>query len=72
MGKGIDLAAMVAPVHAAAMDNMKEQLLLCLVQRLGGKVSIHVSEIDDTGGLLLMMSVDPETKVFNFVVEKKQ
>lgn len=38
MGMGIDLARIDAPEHApehaAARDNMKDQLLICLIKRL--------------------------------------
>lgn len=70
MGKGIDAARIDAPEHAQAMDDFKDQLLLELVRRLGGKVSIPVEDVDATGGYVLRMSV--VDRVFNFVLEKKQ
>lgn len=70
MGKGIDLAREFAPEHAAAIDNMKDQLLLVLIGRLGGTVDIPVSEVDGTGGHLLMMSI--KDRVFHFELRKKQ
>jgi hypothetical protein len=60
------------PDARAAIEAMKGQLLLVLVNRLGGKVTIPVSEIDGTGSSILKMSVDPLTKEFTFIVEKKQ
>lgn len=68
---GIQLAAIDNPEHAAALDAMKEQLLLVMLQRLGGKAEIPVSEIDNTGGLLMMMRLDPEKRVFHFEIRKK-
>ena len=70
MGTGIDMARDEAPLHAALLDDLKDQLLLVLIRRLGGDVSIPVSEVDDTGGVLLMMSVTGNT--FNFSVRQKQ
>lgn len=70
MGRGIDMARDEAPLHAAVLDELKDQLLLVLIRRLGGNVSIPVSEVDDTGGHLLAMSV--ENDVFNFELRKKQ
>jgi hypothetical protein len=70
MGTGIDLARDGAPEHAAAIDNMKDQLLLVLIARLGGSIDIPVSEIDGTGGHVLMMSVKGRT--FHFELRKKQ
>lgn len=72
MGFGIDLAREHAPEHAQAMDNMKDQLLIALVKRLGGKVEMKVSELDDTGQDVLAFSLDPTTSTFYFVTSKKQ
>lgn len=70
MGKGIDLARPHAPEHAALLDDLKDQLLIVLLKRLGGNVSIPVSEVDDTGGNVWLMNV--RNGVFNFEVRKKQ
>lgn len=70
MGQGIDLARAEAPDHAEAIDNMKDQLLLVLIARLGGKVDIPVAEIDGTGDRMLMMSLKGRT--FHFELRKKQ
>lgn len=72
MGQGIDLARDGAPLHTALLDDFKEQLLLVLIQRLGGSVSLPVKEVDETGGLVLAMSVDADARVFHFEVRKKQ
>ena len=71
MGIGIDLAGKHAPEHAAALDNMKDQLLIVLIKRLGGDVTIPIEEIDGTGGALLSLSLDPDTRTFRFVASKK-
>ena len=70
MGKGIDLARTEAPEHAAVMDDFKDQLLIVFLKRLGGKVSIPVAEVDDTGGDLLAFRID-ENRVFHFETKKK-
>jgi hypothetical protein len=72
MGKGIDLARLDAPEHAAAIDNLKDQLLLVLVDRLGGSVDIPVTEIDAAGGFIMSMSVDPTTRMFHLELQRKQ
>ena len=70
MGSGIEAARADAPLHAAALDDFKDQLLLVLIKRLGGKISIPVAEVDATGASLLLMSVkDGE---FNFEIRGKQ
>lgn len=73
MGKGIDLARPFAPEHAAVLDDFKDQLLIVLLRRLGAldkTVSIPVSEVDDTGGLLCSMNIVDRT--FNFTLGRKQ
>ena len=72
MGTGIDLAREHAPHHAALLDNLKDQLLLVFINRLGGVVDGGGGEIDATGGLLCMLGGAPETGVFHFEVRKKQ
>ena len=70
MGQGIEQARAEAPLHAAVLDDFKDQLLIALIRRLGGKVSIPATEVDETGGYLLAMSV--VDGVFNFELVKKQ
>lgn len=70
MGKGIDLARIDAPEHAAVLDDFKDQLLMVFLRRLDSKVSIPISEIDDTTGLLMAMNI--VDGVFNFELRKKQ
>lgn len=69
MGKGIDAARADAPLHAAVLDDFKDQLLIVLIKRLGGKVTLPVAEVDDTGGNLLAFSV--VDGAFHFEVRKK-
>lgn len=69
MAQGIDLARQFAPEHAAVIENLKEQLLIVFLKRLGGKVSIPVEEVDDTGGDILAFNLVGRT--FNFEIQKK-
>lgn len=57
------------PDARALIDLMKSQLLIVLVDRLGGDVVIPVAEIDGTGDRLLSMSV--EGRSFRFTVTRK-
>jgi hypothetical protein len=68
MGKGIDLAREDAPLHAAVLDDFKDQLLIVFLKRLGGKVSIPVLEVDSTAGDMLAFSV--KDGVFNFETQR--
>ncbi len=69
MGKGIDAAREDAPLHAAVLDDFKDQLLIVFLKRLGGTLDIPVAEVDDTGGDLLAFSV--ADGVFHFEMRKK-
>lgn len=70
MGKGVDAARLDAPEHAAMIDDLKDQLLIAFLNRLGGKVDIPVAEIDATGAYLFYFNITNNT--FHFVLEKKQ
>lgn len=70
MGKGIDAVRMDAPEHAAVLDDFKDQLLIVLLKRLGGKISIPCAEVDNTYQDLLAFSVDAN-RVFHFELRKK-
>ncbi len=75
MGDGIKLAAAHAPVHAALIDNLKDQLLIVFLKRLeamGHPLAFALSEIDDTAQDTLAFSVDPDTKTFRFQLGRKQ
>jgi hypothetical protein len=69
MGKGIDLAREISPMHAAVLDDFKDQLLIVFLKRLGGKVSIPVAEVDDTGMDMAAFSI--EDGVFHFEIRRK-
>jgi len=57
------------PDARALIELMKSQLLIVLVDRLGGDLVIPVGEIDGTGDRLLSMSV--EGRSFRFTVTRK-
>lgn len=57
--------------HQQAVEAMKSQLLIVLVNRLGGTADIPVSEIDGTGKFNLAFRLDPETRTFHFSVQTK-
>ena len=70
MGKGIDLGREQSPALAQALDDLKDQMLIVLVKRLGGKVVLPVAEVDDTSGDLLDFRID-ENRNFIFEARKK-
>lgn len=73
MGTGIDAARAEAPEHAALMDNFKDQLLIALLNRLGGvgnDIAIPAKEVDDTGQYVVLMAV--KSGIFHFEVRRKQ
>jgi hypothetical protein len=73
MGQGIDMArAAGAGIHAAVMDNFKDQLLIVFLKRLqaaGQSLEFPVQEIDDTQRDLLSFSV--RDGVFQFKLSQK-
>jgi len=70
MGKATDAArAAGAGIHADVIDAFKEQLLIVFLNRLGGAVSVPVSEVDGTGGYTMSFNVVDGD--FNFKVGRK-
>lgn len=61
-----------SPEHRAMIEQMKNQLLIVLINRLGGSTEIPVSEIDGTGKFNLTMKLDAENKIFEFTVVNKE
>lgn len=59
-----------SPIHAEVIDAFKEQLLIAFMNRLGGKVSIPVKEIDETGRYVMSFQIVDGN--FNFTLAKKQ
>lgn len=51
------------------IDAFKEQLLIVFLNRLGGKVSVPVAEVDATGAYT--MSFNVVDGVFNFQIGRK-
>lgn len=73
MASGIRLANPDDPELASALEEMRDQLLLAFVRRLGGKVKIPVAEIDQTGRYILDMAVEQgASPAFTFTLRKKQ
>ena len=69
MGSGIDAARIDNPLHAGAVENMRDQLLIAFVARLGGEVVMEADEIDATGQYVLAMSLNGRT--FRFLLRRK-
>lgn len=58
--------------HQQVIEAMKSQLLIVLINRLGGDITIPVAEVDGTGKYNLAMSVDTKKGEFHFVVQSKK
>lgn len=71
MGKSFDNARAAGqdPQLLDALEQMKDQLLVVLIKRLGGAVVIPVAEIDDTGGVRMDMVFDQEARTITFEVK---
>jgi hypothetical protein len=62
----------VSPAHAKQIDAMLHQLLIVLVNRLGGVVDVPCAEVDNTAGYVFALKVNPDTRVFTFEVRRRQ
>lgn len=71
MGVTIDLAKQQNQELGVLLENMRDELLLVFVQRLGGKVVIPVSEVDKTKGVVMMMEVNTDERSFTFEIVRK-
>ena len=60
-------ASDLPPDAQQAIKTMQGQLLIALVRRLGGRVVMPVSEVDDTGGVNLTMTIDEGVLIFEVV-----
>ncbi len=72
MGRGIDMAAINAPEHAAALDDFKDQLLIVFLKRLkkyGDDLVFPVAETDDTSQDLCAFSI--RDGAFHFDLRRK-
>lgn len=58
--------------HQQMVEAMKSQLLIVLVNRLGGSIEIPVEEVDGTGAFNLALEVKAESRTFAFTVFRKQ
>ncbi len=71
MGQGTQVAGEDNPEHARLIDDMKDQLLIVFLKRLGGKLKIPVSEVDNTGQDLFVFRYDRERRAFDFEIRRK-
>jgi len=76
MGEGIERARLENPEGAQLLENMKDQLLIALIKRLGSKITVPVSEVDDTHMDVLYMGVQENAAMkgqpqFMFEIKRK-
>jgi hypothetical protein len=72
MGKGIELAKSLDPEIAEAMEDLRDQLLIVFLKRLGGVADVSVEEMDATGGVAMTLELTENPKGFRFEIIKKQ
>lgn len=60
------------PVAREVIEAMLPQLVIVLVARLGGEITIPIPEIDATGDRNLTMSFDEAQRTFTFKTERKK
>ena len=71
MGKGIDAAREFSKEHTDLLDDLKDQLLIVFLKRLGGRVEIPIAEVDDTTQDMLVFRLLLGHKSFLFEIKKK-
>ncbi|MBE7204822.1 MAG: hypothetical protein INR70_44460 [Parafilimonas terrae] len=54
------------------IEAMKSQLIIALVNRLGGSLTMPADEVDGTGAFNLLMGADDVARTFTFRVERKE
>jgi hypothetical protein len=59
------------PELAIALNRMRNDLLIVFLNRIGGTLELHASEIDRAGSFVMTMEINPETRVFRFTTVKK-
>lgn len=69
MADGMNAARPLAPEHVALLENLRDQLLIVFLKRLGGRVAIPVAEADDTGNDLFAFSL--VNGKFHFEIQRK-
>lgn len=67
----MNLAASLPDDLRAGLRQMLPQLLIALVQRAGGEISVPVTDIDATGDVNLLMDHDAVNNAFRFRVVAK-
>jgi len=67
----IDSGKRLPPEIEEELAKFREQLLIVFVKRLGGKLTIPVSEADDTGNDIMIMESDAKNRTFTFEVRRK-
>lgn len=61
----------LSPEAMMMIEAMKSQLLIVLVNKLGGEVEIPVEDVDGTGRFNMMMEVVDRNRTFRFKVVPK-
>ena len=54
------------------IHRLNDQLLIVMLNRLGGSVDVPCPELDGTGEFIVRVAVDHETRVFTLTSERKQ
>lgn len=71
-GRKLSAAEADAYLGGEAMNLFRQQLMLCLLERLGGELEIPVAEVDATGRLTMEMEVDHGRGLFRLKLGRKQ
>jgi hypothetical protein len=71
-GRKLSAAEAEAFLGGDTMNLVRQELMLVMLDRLGGEVTIPVAEIDATGRFTMTMDVDQFAGTFTLKLGKKQ
>ena len=71
LGRSLTKQEAEAYLGPEAFQLFRQQLFLVLLDRLGGEVTIPVSEVDATGKFIMNLQIDPEARTFTLQLGKK-
>jgi len=71
-GRKLSAAEAEAYLGGDAMNLVRQQLMLVMLDRLGGELTIPVSEVDATGRFTMTMNVDQAAKTFTLKLGRTQ
>jgi hypothetical protein len=71
MGRKLTAGEAEAYLGGDTMDLFRQQLMLVMLDRLGGEIVVPVAEVDATGRFTMEMEIDPRAGSFTLKLGRK-